>query len=174
MPAQSTSRKEIETMATPGQKITPFLWFDTQAEEAANFYTSIFKDSKILDITRYGDLGPGPKGSVMTASFQLNGQTFVALNGGPLFNFTQAVSFVVNCDSQQEVDYFWDKLSEGGQIQQCGWLKDKYGLSWQIVPIEMITLLQDSDAVKSQRVFGALMQMTKIDLLKLREAHDQQ
>src|SRR5262245_28616676 len=127
------------------QRIAPFLWFDTQAEEAANFYTSIFKDSKIVTSTRYGDAGPGPKGSVMTVAFQLEGQDFVALNGGPLFKFTEAISFVVNCETQQEVDEYWGKLSKGGQEVQCGWLKDKYGLSWQIVPTILVELLQDKD-----------------------------
>src|SRR5687767_4520429 len=116
------------------QKISPFLWFDDQAEEAANFYTSIFKNSKILNIARYGEVGPGPKGSVMTVAFQLDGQEFIALNGGPHFKFTEAISFVVNCKTQKEVDDLWEKLSDGGEKVQCGWLKDKYGVSWQIVP----------------------------------------
>jgi predicted 3-demethylubiquinone-9 3-methyltransferase (glyoxalase superfamily) len=154
------------------QKISPFLWFDDQAEEAMNFYVSIFENSKVGKITRYGDAGPGPKGSVMTASFELEGQPFTALNGGPHFKFTEAVSFVVNCDTQEEVDEFWDKLSEGGQIQQCGWLKDKFGLSWQITPSVLIELLNDPDPQKSQSVMEAMLQMTKIDIAKLRQAYE--
>src|ERR1700758_2309954 len=126
-------------------RITPFLWFDTQAEEAARFYVSIFRNSKIVNVARYGEAGPGPKGSVMTVDFELDGQEFIALNGGPHFKFTEAVSFVVNCDTQQEVDEFWEKLSAGGQQIQCGWLKDKYGLSWQIVPTVLGQLMQDKD-----------------------------
>jgi predicted 3-demethylubiquinone-9 3-methyltransferase (glyoxalase superfamily) len=152
------------------QKITPFLWFDNQAEEAANFYVSIFKNSKIKHIARYGDAGPGPKGSVMVVSFELDGVQFTALNGGPRFKFTEAVSFVVDCKSQEEVDHFWDKLSAGGQTQQCGWLKDKYGLSWQIVPTVLMELASDPDAAKSNRVMQAMMQMTKIDIAKLQQA----
>jgi predicted 3-demethylubiquinone-9 3-methyltransferase (glyoxalase superfamily) len=154
------------------QKITPFLWFDNQAEEAMNLYVSIFKNSKVLGVTRYGDAGPGPKGSVMTAEFQLEGQEFVALNGGPHFKFTEAVSFVVNCQLQEEVDYFWEKLSEGGAESQCGWLKDKFGLSWQVVPTVLIEMLQDKDPEKSQRVMKAMLQMEKIDIKKLKEAYD--
>ena len=134
------------------QKITPFLWFDQQAEEAARFYTSIFRNSKITSIARYGDAGPGPKGSVMTVSFELEGQKFVALNGGPQFKFTEAISFMVNCDNQQEVDEFWEKLSAGGQEIECGWLKDKFGLAWQIVPTVLFEMLQDKDPQRSQRV----------------------
>src|SRR3989442_7941324 len=134
------------------QKIVPFLWFDGNAEEAMNFYVSVFRNSKVVSVTRYGDAGPGPKGSVMTASFQVDGQEFVALNGGPQFTFTEAVSFVVHCESQEEVDYYWDALSAGGRTSQCGWLKDKYGLSWQIVPDAMIALLQQKDPKKAQRV----------------------
>jgi predicted 3-demethylubiquinone-9 3-methyltransferase (glyoxalase superfamily) len=154
------------------QKITPFLWFDDQAEEAMNHYVSIFKNSKIGSVTRYGDAGPGPKGSVMTASFELEGQPFTALNGGPHFKFTEAVSFVVNCDTQAEVDELWDKLSAGGQTQQCGWLKDKFGLSWQIVPSVLIELIKGPDPQKSQRVMEAMLQMTKMDIAKLRQAYD--
>src|SRR6266699_5850268 len=139
-------------MNKPTQKITPFLWFDHQAEDAARFYTSIFKNSQIETVTRYGEAGPGPKDSVMTMAFELDRQKFVALNGGPHFKFTEAISFVVNCETQQEVDEFWDKLSAGGQIVECGWLKDKYGLSWQIVPTILPELLQDKDAQRSQRV----------------------
>lgn len=153
------------------QKITPFLWFDSQAEEAANFYVSIFKNSKIGAISRYGDAGPGPKGSVMVVSFELEGQTFTALNGGPNFKFTEAISFVVDCKSQAEVDELWDKLSAGGRTQQCGWLKDKYGLSWQIIPTALMELMSDPDPEKSKRVMQAMLQMTKIDIAKLRQAH---
>ena len=151
-------------------RITPFLWFDNQAEEAVNFYTSIFKNSKKGSIARYGEGGPGPKGSVMTASFELDGQEFVALNGGPIFKFTEAVSFVVNCETQKEVDYYWEKLLEGGKPSQCGWLKDKFGLSWQIVPTELPKLLQNKDPEKSKRVMGAMMKMVKIDIEVLRNA----
>ena len=131
------------------QKITPFLWFNDQAEEAMNFYTAIFKNSKISSVSRYGEGGPGPQGSVMTATFELNGQEFMALNGGPLFTFTEAISFFVNCETQAEVDELWEKLTEGGEESQCGWLKDKYGLSWQIVPSVLGELLNDPDAEKS-------------------------
>jgi predicted 3-demethylubiquinone-9 3-methyltransferase (glyoxalase superfamily) len=153
------------------QKITPFLWFDKQAEDAANFYTSIFKNSKLGKISRYGDAGPGPKGSVMVVSFELNGQEFTALNGGPHFKFTEAVSFVVNCETQSEVDYYWDKLSQGGQESRCGWLKDKFGLSWQIVPIALAKLLSDPDPEKSKRVMQAMLQMSKIDIATLERVH---
>ena len=157
------------------QKITPFLWFDNQAEEAANFYTSIFKNnSKILFISRYGEAGPGPKGSVMVVKFQLFGQEFLALNGGPLFKFTEAVSFEVNCETQEEVDEYWEKLSAGGQKSRCGWLKDKYGLSWQIVPTILGKLLQDKDPEKAKRVMQEMLQMTKIDIKKLQQAYEQQ
>jgi predicted 3-demethylubiquinone-9 3-methyltransferase (glyoxalase superfamily) len=153
------------------QKITPFLWFDNQAEEALNFYTSVFKNAKIGKIARYGESGPGPAGSVMTASFELEGLEFTALNAGPHFKFNEAISFVVDCKSQEEVDYFWDKLSEGGQIQQCGWLKDKFGLSWQIVPTVLIELMSDPNREKANRVMQAMLQMTKIDIAKLKEAY---
>jgi predicted 3-demethylubiquinone-9 3-methyltransferase (glyoxalase superfamily) len=152
------------------QKITPFLWFNDQAEEAMQFYVSIFPDSKVKSVTRYGDVGPGPKGTVMTASFQLSGQDFVALNGGPQFPFTWAISFVVDCETQEEVDSYWEKLSEGGQPSRCGWLQDKYGLSWQIVPRALPELLQDKDPAKAQRVMKAMLQMDKIDIAKLKEA----
>jgi predicted 3-demethylubiquinone-9 3-methyltransferase (glyoxalase superfamily) len=152
------------------QKITPFLWFDNNAEEAVNFYVSMFKDSKILSVARYGDAGPGPKGTLMTANFLLNGQEFVALNGGPHFKFTEAISFVVNCETQAEVDDFWEKLSAGGSEGQCGWLKDKYGLSWQIVPTGLPELLQNKDAGKAQRVMQAMLQMKKIDINTLKQA----
>ncbi len=153
------------------QKITPFLWFDGKAEEAMNFYISIFKNSKIVSVTRYGETGPGPKGTVMTAKFELDGQEFVALNGGPQFTFTEAISFVVNCETQQEVDELWEKLSEGGEKSRCGWLKDKYGLSWQVVPTVLVEMLQDKDAKKSNRVMQAMLQMDKIDIETLRRAY---
>ena len=153
------------------QKITPFLWFDNQAEDAMNFYVSIFKNSKVGTISRYGDAGPGPKGSVMVASFELDGMQFTALNGGPHFKFTEAISLYVNCETQDEVDYFWDKLTAGGgQPSQCGWLKDKYGLSWQIIPSALPRLLSDPDGAKANRVMQAMMQMQKIDVAKLEQA----
>ena len=153
------------------QKITPFLWFDNQAEDAMNFYVSIFKNSKVGTISRYGDAGPGPKGSVMVASFELDGMQFTALNGGPHFKFTEAISLYVNCETQDEVDYFWNKLTAGGgQPSQCGWLKDKYGLSWQIVPSALPRLLSDPDGAKANRVMQAMMQMQKIDVAKLEQA----
>ena len=142
------------------QKITPFLWFDNQAEEAVNFYTSIFKNSMILKIARYGEVGPGPKSSVMTVAFQLDGQEFIALNGGPYFKFTEAISFVVSCKTQEEIDHLWEKLSEdGGEKVQCGWLKDKYGVSWQVVPAILGEMISDPDPAKSQRVMEAMLQM---------------
>jgi len=153
-------------------RITPFLWFENQAEEAANFYVSIFRNSKIETVHRYGDTGPGPKGTVMTVAFELDGQPFVALNGGPQFKFTEAISFVVNSASQQEVDDYWDKLLEGGAPQQCGWLKDKFGLSWQVVPTAVIEMLTDRDPAKSQRVMAAVMKMIKIDIAQAREAYE--
>jgi predicted 3-demethylubiquinone-9 3-methyltransferase (glyoxalase superfamily) len=152
------------------QRITPFLWFDGQAEEAANFYVSIFPNSKIGSTSRYGEAGPGPKGSVMTVAFDLDGLSFTGLNGGPMFKFTEAISLVVHCETQAEVDHYWDKLSAGGQQVQCGWLKDKYGLSWQIVPNALIELVQDKDPAKSQRVMAAMMQMKKIDIAGLQAA----
>jgi len=155
------------------QRITPFLWFDGKAEEAMNFYASIFKNSKIGSVTRYGEEGPGPKGAVMTATFQLDGQDFIALNGGPQFTFSPAISFLVSCETQQEVDELWEKLSEGGEKQRCGWLKDKFGLSWQIVPTALGLMLRDKDAEKSRRVMKAMLQMDKIDIKGLREAYDQ-
>jgi predicted 3-demethylubiquinone-9 3-methyltransferase (glyoxalase superfamily) len=153
------------------QKITPFLWFDGKAEEAMNFYTSIFKNSKVGKVSRYGEAGPGPKGTVMVATFELDGQEFLALNGGPQFTFSPAISFVVNCGTQEEVDQFWDKLSAGGSTQACGWLKDKFGVSWQIVPTALGQLLSDPDPVKSSRVMQAMLQMTKIDIEKLKRAY---
>jgi len=155
------------------QTITPFLWFDGKAEEAMNFYASIFKNSKIGSVTRYGEEGHGPKGKVLTATFQLNGQEFIALNGGPQFAFSPAISFLVNCETQQEVDELWEKLSEGGEKQRCGWLKDKFGLSWQIVPSALGVMLRDKDAEKSRRVMKAMLQMDKIDIEGLRQAYDQ-
>ena len=154
------------------QKITPFLWFDNQAEEAMNFYISVFKDSEVVSVTRYGAGGPIPEGTVMTAKFQIEGQEFVALNGGPQFKFTEAISFVVNCESQEEIDYHWEKLSEGGEEQGPGWVKDKYGLSWQIVPVVLQELMGDEDPGKSGRLMAAMMQMTKIDIEKLKQAYN--
>lgn len=154
------------------QKITPFLWFDGNAGEAMNFYTSIFKNSKIGGVTRYGEAGPGPKGSVMTASFELEGQVFTALNGGPQFHFSEAISFVVRCTTQEEVDELWQKLSDGGKTQQCGWLKDKFGLSWQIVPNALIEMMQDKDAAKSKRVMQAMLTMDKINIKVLWQAYE--
>ena len=153
------------------QRITPFLWFDGQAEEAANFYVSIFPNSKVLSTSRYGEGGPGPKGTVMTVSFELDGLSCTALNGGPMFKFTEAISLVVHCETQAEVDHYWDRLSAGGQQVQCGWLKDKYGLSWQVVPNALIELVQDKDPAKSQRVIAAMMQMKKIDIAGLKAAY---
>jgi len=156
------------------QKVTPFLWFDNQAEEAMNFYVSLFKNSKVLSVSRYGEGGPGPQGTVMTGAFQLDGQEFMALNGGPYFKFTEAISLFVNCETQEEVDELWEKLSEGGEISQCGWLKDRYGLSWQIVPTALGEMLGDPDPKKAQNVMQAMLQMTKIDIAALRRAYDQQ
>jgi len=156
------------------QKITPFLWFDNQAEEAVNFYSSIFKNSKVKNMTRYGDAGPGPAGSVMTASFELDGQEFIALNGGPHFKFTEAISFVIDCDTQEEVDHYWYQLSAGGAESQCGWLKDKFGLSWQVVPNILIKLLGDKDKAKANRVMQVMMTMKKIDIAKLEQAYNQE
>ena len=153
-------------------KITPFLWFDTQAEEAAQLYVSIFNNSKIVNVTRYGEAGPGPKGSAMTVAFELDGQPFIALNGGPHFKFTEAISFSVDCKTQEEVDKYWQKLSEGGQEVQCGWLKDKYGLSWQINPTILGEMLSDPDPQKSKRVMEAMLKMKKIDIAGLKRAYD--
>jgi predicted 3-demethylubiquinone-9 3-methyltransferase (glyoxalase superfamily) len=151
-------------------KITPCLWFDTRGEEAATFYTGIFKNSQITEIARYGDAGPRPAGTVMTVSFELDGQPFVALNGGPEFTFSEAVSFQVSCDDQAEVDYFWDALSEGGEESQCGWLRDKFGLSWQIVPTRLIELTTDPDPGRSQRAMQAMLGMQKIDIAEVERA----
>jgi len=154
------------------QKITPFLWFDGNAEEAANFYISIFKNSKMGKISRYGDAGPGPKGSVMSVTFQIEGQEFFALNGGPQFKFTPAISFFVNCETQQEVDDLWEKLSAGGRTDRCGWLQDKFGVSWQIIPTVLGQLLGDKDPQRAKRAMQAMLQMTKIDGKALEQAAD--
>ncbi|HZF25688.1 MAG TPA: VOC family protein [Steroidobacteraceae bacterium] len=154
------------------QKITPFLWFDDQAEEVVKFYASIFKNSKVGKIARYGDGMPGPKGQVMTVAFQLSGQDFIALNGGPTFKFTEAVSFMVNCETQAEVDEMWETLSAGGEKSQCGWLKDKFGLSWQVVPAVLVELVSDKDPKKSQRVMEAVLKMTKLDIATLERAYE--
>jgi predicted 3-demethylubiquinone-9 3-methyltransferase (glyoxalase superfamily) len=154
------------------QKITTYLWFDNQAEEAANFYVSIFDDSRIVDVTRYGAAGPGPEGSAMVVTFQLEGQDFIALNGGPQFRFTEAISLYVSCETQAEVDELWRRLTEGGEESQCGWLKDRYGLSWQIIPTALPELLGDPDPVRSQRVMAAMLGMKKIDIAGLRQAYD--
>jgi predicted 3-demethylubiquinone-9 3-methyltransferase (glyoxalase superfamily) len=157
------------------QKITPHLWFDNNAEEAAKFYTSIFKNSRIVDIARYGEaaaeVSGRPKGTVMTVVFELEGQSFMALNGGPVFKFSPAISFLVSCETQEEVDDLWEKLSEGGETEQCGWLKDKYGVSWQIVPNVLGEMLLDKDAKKSERVWQAMLQMKKIDIQGLKKAY---
>jgi predicted 3-demethylubiquinone-9 3-methyltransferase (glyoxalase superfamily) len=152
------------------QKIHPFLWFNDNAEEAVKFYLSIFKNSKITSITRYGEAGPGPAGSVLTVSFQLDGQEFVALNGGPTYKFTPAISFVVNCDTQEEIDHHWNGLSAGGMEVQCGWLQDKFGVSWQIVPPILSDLVSDPDTAKSQRVMQAMLKMIKLDINGLKQA----
>ena len=155
------------------QKITPFLWSNGQAEEAMNFYISIFKNSKAINVSRYGEGGPGQKGSVMSATFQLEGQIFMALNGGPQFTFTPAISLFVNCEIQEEVDELWRKLSAGGSEERCGWLKDKYGLSWQIIPSVLGKLLQDKDPEKAKSVMMAMLKMNKIDIKILKEAYEQ-
>ena len=154
------------------QKIIPFLWFNDQAEQAANFYVSLFKNSRISEVRRYGDAGPGPKGSVMTVSFELEGQSFYALNGGPHFQFTPAISLFVNCETQEEVDTLWEKLSEGGRKDRCAWLTDKYGVTWQIVPTVLGRMLGDPDATRSARVMKAMLQMDKIEIAKLQQAYD--
>ena len=154
------------------KNITPCLWFDDKAEEAASFYVSIFKNSKITNVSRYGDAGPRPKGTVMAVTFELDGDKFMALNGGPLFKFTEALSLVVNCGTQDEVDHFWEKLSAGGREVQCGWLKDRFGVSWQIVPTILPEMLQDEDPEKSKRVMAAMLKMTKIDVQALKNAYE--
>lgn len=154
-----------------GQAFTTCLWFDTEGEEAANFYTSVFKDSKLGSISRYGEAGPRPAGTVITVEFELNGQKFVALNGGPEFTFSEAISFQIPCADQDEIDYYWDRLTEGGQESDCGWLKDKYGLSWQVVPAGMFELLSDPDPAKAQRAMKAMLAMKKLDIAALRRAY---
>jgi predicted 3-demethylubiquinone-9 3-methyltransferase (glyoxalase superfamily) len=153
------------------QKITPFLWFDNQAEEAANHYVSIFGNSRILKTVRYGESGPGPKGAVMTVSFEINGQQFTALNGGPKFGFSEAISFVVSCETQAEIDSLWERLSAGGKESRCGWLKDRYGLSWQLVPTVLPELLGDKDSARAQRAMQAMLKMGKLDIAALKRAH---
>ncbi len=154
------------------QKIIPNLWFDTEAEEAANFYISIFKDSEVVDVAHYGEAGPRPADMVMTVTFRLRGQEFVALNGGPDFKFNEAISFLVSCESQDEVDEFWERLSEGGEEGPCGWVKDRFGVSWQIVPTVLNELLQDEDSEKANRVMKAMLQMKKIDIAGLKKAYE--
>ena len=154
-------------------RITPCLWFDTQGEEAASFYVSLFKNSRITEVSRYGEAGPRPAGTVMVVSFELDGQPFTALNGGPEFTFDEAISFQIGCESQEEVDYYWDGLTEGGEEGPCGWLKDRYGVSWQVVPSALITLLQDPDPGRSQRAMAAMMTMRKIDIAAVQAAADQ-
>jgi predicted 3-demethylubiquinone-9 3-methyltransferase (glyoxalase superfamily) len=154
------------------QKITPFLWFDKEAEEAANYYVSIFKNAKILEVSRYGDAGPGPKGSVMVVKFALDGMEFLALNGGPGHPLTDAASLVVNCETQAEVDHYWSKLTAGGQEVACGWLKDKYGLSWQVTPVILVQYLRDKDPAKARRVMEAMMKMVKLDIAAIKKAYD--
>lgn len=169
-PVKSVPKAKIKS----SQKITPFLWFDGQAENAANFYTSIFENSKILEVARYGEVGPGERGSVMTISFELDGQKFVGLNGGPHYKFTPAISFYISCKTQREVDYFWNRLLDGGgKPNQCGWLSDKFGVSWQVVPDALIEFLQDADKDKAQRVMQAMLKMVKLDVNKLQKAYDQ-
>lgn len=163
-PGQSNARTQPTT-----QKITTFLWFNNNAEEAVNFYVSVFKDARILKTARYGDVGPRPKGSVMTIDFELNGQEFIALNGGPEFKFTEAISLMVNCDTQEEIDYYWEKLSEGGQQIECGWLKDKFGLAWQITPTQFREWVSRDDESKD-RYMAAMMKMKKLDIEELKKA----
>ena len=156
------------------QKITPFLWFDGKAEEAMNLYVSVFKNSKVVSVTRYGEAGPGPKGTVMSATFQLEGQQFYALNGGPQYKFTPAISLFVSCETQKEVDQLWDKLSANGHKDRCGWLQDKYGLSWQIIPSMLGKMLADKNPRKSQSVMKAMLQMDKLDIAKLKQAYEKE
>ncbi len=156
------------------QKITPFLWFDHQAEQAANFYTSIFDNSKIVSVSRYGEAGPGPKGTVMSVTFELEGQALIALNGGPQFTFSPAISFFVNCKTQAEVDTLWERLSQGGETGRCGWLRDKYGVSWQIIPSVLGEMLGDKDAEKSKRAMTAMLRMDKIDIRGLQHAYGEE
>jgi len=174
--ASALSRLNQNMTTKITQRITPFLWFDDKAEEAAKFYASIFKNSKVGKITRYDEEAAKPTGrpadSVMTVEFDLEGQQFVALNGGPMFKFTEAISFVVNCETQEEVDYYWSKLSAGGEESRCGWLRDKFGLSWQVVPVVLIEMLADQDTAKAKRVMRAMLQMDKIDIPTLKKAYD--
>jgi predicted 3-demethylubiquinone-9 3-methyltransferase (glyoxalase superfamily) len=170
-PERAAASREDYTL---GQKITPFLWFDDQAEEAMNFYVSVFKNSEVLSVSRYGEAGPGPAGSVMVATFRLDGQEFMALNGGPQFRFTEAVSFLIDCASQEEVDYYWDRLSEGGETGPCGWLKDRFGLSWQVNPTVLTEMLQDEDRERANRVMQAMLKMSKIDIATLERAYAQE
>jgi predicted 3-demethylubiquinone-9 3-methyltransferase (glyoxalase superfamily) len=156
------------------RKITPFLWFDNQAEEAARFYVSVFKNAEVVHISHYGKAGPGPAGSVMVVAFRLDGQDFLALNGGSQYTFTEATSFLIDCESQEEVDYYWDKLTEGGEPGPCGWLKDKFGLSWQVVPGILTDFLHDDDPAKADRVMQAMLQMGKIDIARLQAVYAQQ
>lgn len=154
------------------QRITPFLWFDNNAEEATNYYVSVFKNSRVRRIVRYGEAGPGPAGTVMTVEFELDGQEFVGLNGGPQFKFTEAVSFTVRCETQEEIDYYWDKLSDGGQKSRCGWVKDKFGLWWQVEPRVLADMMADKDPEKAKRVMEAMLKMDKIDLEPLNRAYE--
>jgi predicted 3-demethylubiquinone-9 3-methyltransferase (glyoxalase superfamily) len=168
--SQSTQQSR-EAVTAPAQKITPFLWFDKEAEDAAKFYVSVFKNSKLLGVTRYGEAGPGERGSVMTANFQIEGQEFTALNAGPAFKFSEAISFVIHCKTQEEVDYYWEKLTaDGGNESDCGWLKDKFGLSWQVTPEKLLELIQDPDPERSQRAMKAMMQMKKLDIGEIERA----
>jgi predicted 3-demethylubiquinone-9 3-methyltransferase (glyoxalase superfamily) len=153
-------------------KITPCLWFESEAEEAANFYVSVFRDSKVLHVSRFGDAGPGPKGKVLSVVFEIDGQRFTAINGGPQFNFTEAVSFQIDCRDQAEVDHFWDRLVEGGQESRCGWLKDRFGLSWQVIPAELPALIGGPDPVRSQQAMRAMLQMRKLDVARLKAAYE--
>jgi predicted 3-demethylubiquinone-9 3-methyltransferase (glyoxalase superfamily) len=164
---KTTTAQKITT-----QKITPFLWFNNSAEEAMNFYVSVFRNSKIVNVSRYGDAGPGPKGTVISGTFQLAGQQFHALNGGPQYKFTEAISLFVNCESQEEVDELWEKLSKGGEKSRCGWLKDRFGLSWQVIPSVLGKMLRDKDPEKAKSVMNAMLQMDKIDIKKLKQAYD--
>ncbi len=169
---QSLERLDTYTSGLKPDKITPFLWFDGRAEEAMNFYTSVFKNAKIIEMSRYGEAGPGEAGSVMTVTFEIEGQRFIGLNGGPHYSFTPAISFMVHCDTQNEVDVYWDRLSAGGEPIQCGWINDKFGLTWQIVPNALHEMLEDADEKKSTAVMQAMMQMVKLDIAALREAYD--
>jgi predicted 3-demethylubiquinone-9 3-methyltransferase (glyoxalase superfamily)/uncharacterized protein YndB with AHSA1/START domain len=170
---QSLERLGTYTSGLRPEKITPFLWFDGRAEEAMHFYTSVFKNAKVLDVSRYGEAGPGEAGSVMTATFEIEGQCFIALNGGPHYSFTPAISFMVHCETQAEVDAYWDRLSaDGGTPIQCGWITDKFGLTWQIVPNGLLEMIQDEDANKSTAVMKAMMEMVKLDIVELREAYN--